>query len=155
MLSVAGEVFSKLGVDMKNYAFTDMWAGPPNYNGTYDVDDSLTALIRTQGPTITVNGAWAENIGTGETYIDFIGDKAGIRLQYGKDFTVYTAENGALVEYKPKHSTRDMFQTEIDSFVECVQTGAKSPAHIETVIITAQMMQAIYDSAAGHREIYL
>ena len=153
--SVSGEVFCKLGVDMENYAYKNMWAGPPDYNGIYDVDDSVTALIRTEGPTITVNGAWAENIGAGETYIDFIGDKAGIRLQYGSDFTVYTAENGALVEYKPEFKSSDMFQREIDSFIDCIVTGVKSPSHIDTAIITAQMMQAIYDSAKQHREVYL
>ena len=155
VFSVTGEVFSKLGRDMKNYAYTSMWAGPPNYNGTYDVDDSVTAMIRTAGPTITVNGAWAENIGTSEQFIDFIGDKAGIRLQYGGDFTVYTAEHGSLVEYTPKFTKRDMFQREIDSFIDCIETGEKLPSHIDTNIVTSQMMQAIYDSAKQHREIYL
>jgi len=154
--SVSGEVFGMLGRDIQNYAYTNMWAGPPVLDGIFDVEDSVTALIRTEGPTITVNGAWAENIGAGgETYIDFIGDKAGIRLNYGSDFTVYTAENGALVEYKPKFNSKDMYQREIDNFIECVETGAKSPAHIDTAIITAQMMQAIYDSAMQHREVYL
>ena len=153
--SVSGEIFCKLGKDMKNYAYTDMWAGPPDYNGIYDVDDSVTAMIRTAGPTITVNGAWAENIGTNEQYIDFIGDKAGIRLQYGGDFTVYSAEHGTLVEYKPQFNKSGMFQHEIDAFVNCIKTGEKLASHIDTVIITAQMMQAIYDSAQQHREIYL
>jgi len=153
--TVSGEAFCKLGKDMKNYAYRDMWAGPPDYSGTYDVDDSVTAIIRTAGPVITVNGAWAENIGKGEQYIDFIGDKAGIRLQYGADFTVFTAEHGALVEYKPERKSRDHFQNEIDAFVRCVGTGEKLASHIDTVIITSEMMQGIYDSAERHREISL
>jgi len=155
VFSVSGEVFSKLGKDMQNYAYTDMWAGPPNYDGIYDVDDSVTAMIRTAGPVITLNGAWAENIGEGGQFIDFIGDKAGIRLQYGGDFTLYTAEHGSLVEYKPVFNTSDMFQREIDSFVRSIETGEKLASHIDTVIVTAEMMQAIYDSAKQHREIYL
>jgi len=156
VFSVSGEIFGKLGRDIKGYAYKDMWAGPPVPNGIFDVEDSVTALIRTGGPTITINGAWAENINAGgEQYIDFIGDKAGIRLKYGSDFTVYTAENGALIEYKPQFSTSDMYQQEINNFVECIETGAKSPSHIDTAIITAQMMQAIYDSAMSHREVYL
>jgi len=153
--TVTGEVFCKLGVDMDNYVYETMWAGPPTPNGIYDVDDSVTALIRTAGPTITVNGAWAENIGEGGMFIDFIGDKAGVRLNYGGDFTLYTAEHGALVEYKPKTKSRDMFQNEIDAFVDSVKTGEKIASHIDTVIITAEMMQAIYDSAESHREISL
>ena len=78
-LTVSGEAFSKLGVNMRNYAFTDMWAGPPKYDGVYDVDDSVTALVRTEGPTITVHGAWAQNIGENEMYVDFMGTEAGIR----------------------------------------------------------------------------
>ena len=154
--TVSGEVFCKLGLDMKNYAYTNMWAGPPDYSGTYDVDDSVTAMIRTAGPVITINGAWAENIGEGGgQYIDFIGDKAGIRLRYGSDFTVYTAEHGALVDYKPVYKSRDHFQNEIDAFVRCIGTGEKLASHIDTVIVTAQMMQAIYDSSEQHREIVL
>lgn len=154
-LTVSGEAFSKLGVNMKEYAFTDMWAGPPKYDGVYDVDDSVTALVRTEGPTITVHGAWAQNIGENEMYVDFMGTKAGIRLQYGREFKVYTAENGALVEYEPKFKATDMFQNEIDAFVDCIKTGKKLPSHIDTVIITARIMQAIYDSAETHREIVL
>ena len=153
--TVTGETFCKLGKNMEEYAYTDMWAGPPDYNGIYDVDDSVTGLIRTSGPVITLNGAWAQNIGVAEQYIDFMGDKAGIRLQYGKDFTVYTAEHGALVEYKPVFQMRDHFQNEIDAFIDCIKTGKKLPSHIDTVVITAQMMQAIYDSADQHREIVL
>ena len=154
-LTVSGEVFSKLGVNMKDYAFLDMWAGPPKYDGVYDVDDSVTAMVRTEGPIITVHGAWAQNIGENEMYVDFMGTEAGIRLQYGKDFKVYTAENGALVDYTPKFKATDMFQNEIDAFIDCIKTGKKLPSHIDTVIITARIMQAIYDSAEAHREIVL
>jgi len=153
--TVTGETFCKLGKDMKNYVYTDMWAGPPKYDGVYDVDDSVTALIRTEGPVITVNGAWAQNIGESEQYIDFMGDKGGIRLHYGKDFDVYTTEDGALVKYTPQFQMRDHFQNEIDAFLRCIKTGEKLPSHIDTVIVTAEMMQAIYDSAEQHKEIQL
>ncbi len=153
--TVTGETFCKLGKDMKNYVYTDMWAGPPKYDGVYDVDDSVTALIRTEGPVITVNGAWAQNIGESEQYIDFMGDKGGIRLHYGKDFDVYTTEDGALVKYTPQFQMRDHFQNEIDAFLRCIKTGEKLPSHIDTVIVTAEMMQAIYDSAEQHKEIAL
>ncbi len=155
--TVTGETFCKLGRDMKNYAYVNMWAeqSSDKENGTYDVDDSVTGMIRTEGPVITLNGAWAQNIGESETYIDFMGDKGGIRLHYGSDFTVYTVENGALVEFTPKFNMRDHFQNEIDAFIGCIKSGEKLPSHIDTVIITAEMMQAIYDSAEQHHEISL
>lgn len=154
-LTVSGEVFSKLGRDIDNYTYVNMWAGPPTPGGTYDVDDSVTALIRTQGPVFTVHGAWAQNIGEREQYIDFMGDKAGIRLNYGAGFTVYGAQDGALTTTQPQFTSPDMFQREIDEFIDGIKTGRKLPSHIDTSIITAKMMQAIYDSAAQHKEVVL
>ncbi len=81
-----------------------------------------------------------------------MGDKGGIRLQYGGDFTLYTVEHGALVKYTPELQTKNMFETEINSFVRCVRTGEKLPSHIDTAVLTSQIMQAIYDSAETHRK---
>lgn len=154
-VTVSGETFCKLGRDIAGYTCTYMWAGPRKPGGTYDVDDSVTALIRTQGPVLSVHGAWAQNIGQKEQYIDFMGDRGGIRLDYGGGYTFYNAEDGALVSHKPEYEMGNMFEEEINAFVNCVRTGEKLPSHIDTVIITAQMMQAIYDSAASHREVTL
>jgi predicted dehydrogenase len=154
-VTVSGETFCKLGRDIEGYTCKSMWAGPRKLGGTYDVDDSVTALIRTQGPVLSVHGAWAQNIGQTEQYIDFMGDKGGIRLDYGGYYTFYNAEGGALVTHKPEYEMGNMFEEEINAFVMCVKTGEKLPSHIDTVIITAQMMQAIYDSAQSHREVTL
>ena len=88
-------------------------------------------------------------------YIDFLGTKAGIRLHYGSTFDVFKAEHGALVSYTPDYNDTPMFQNELNAFLRCIKTGEKLPSHIDTVIITAKMMQAIYDSAEKHREIVL
>lgn len=155
-LTVSAKAFSKLGVDMKNYVYESMWAeNTKDLNGTYDVDDSVTGFVRTSGPTITFNGAWAQNIGIGEGYIDFLGTKAGIRLTYGGNFTVWGTKDGKLTSCTPEFENVNHFQTEIDSFVRCIRTGEKLPSHIDTVIITAKMMQAMYDSSAIGKEIDL
>lgn len=153
--TVSGEAFSVLGQDMPAYTYRKMWAGPPQLDGVYDVEESITGLVRTQGPVISFTGAWAQNIDEKECYIDFMGDKAGIRLQYGGHFTLYSAEHGALVKYTPEFEMTDMFENEINAFVDYVQTGKEMPSRIETVAITARLMQAVYDSAAQHREIVL
>ncbi len=155
-LTVSAKAFSKLGVDMPNYVYNWMWSEETkDLNGTYDVDDFVTGFVRTEGPTITFNGAWAQNIGVSETYIDFIGTKAGIRLNYGGDFTMYTTSCDTLIDFKPKFKDVPMFQNEIDSFINCIKTGEKLPSHIDKAIITATMMQAMYDSSEQNKEIVL
>lgn len=154
--TVTGEAFCKLGKDMPNYVYKNMWSeNTKDLNGTYDVDDSVTALIRTSGPVITVNGAWAQNIGVADQYIDFMGDKGGIRLNYGGNFTYYTSEYGSLVSYTPEYNTTNMYENEINAFIDCIKTGEKLTSHVDTAIITAKMMQAIYDSSEKHEEIKL
>ncbi len=153
--TVSAEEFSYLGKDIENYVYTDMWAGPPVKDGIYDVEEGVTGMVRTDGPVITFNGAWAQNIGEDEMFIDFLGTKGGIRLQYGSDFTLYATKNGMLTKTLFKMNAPDMFQEEIDSFINCVETGKKLPSHIDTNIVTAQLIDAIYRSAQSHEEVTL
>lgn len=153
--TVSGQAFSKLGKNIDEYTYVDMWAGPPVKNGVYDVEDSVAAIIRTAGPTITLNGAWAQNIGKDEMFIDFIGDKAGIRLDYGAGFTMWSAEDGALIETKPKFNMTNHYDNEIDSFLDCILEGKKNAADIDNAVMTSQIMQAIYDSSDEGHEIAL
>lgn len=153
-LTASGEAFCKLGVDMKNYTYTSMWAaGTNDTNGTYDVDDSVTGLVRTTGPVISFNGAWAQNIGESETYIDFMGDKAGIRLQYCHDFKIYGVKNGMLTETQVSCATTDMYENEVNDFIECVRSGRHNQQYIDNAVLTSKIMQAIYDSSEAHREV--
>jgi len=153
--TVSAEQFSYLGNPIENYVYQSMWAGPPKKDGICDVDDGITGMVRTEGPVITFNGAWAQNIGVDEMFIDFIGTKGGIRLQYGKDFTYYSTMNGMLSETNFKTQETSMFQNEIDAFIDCIESGEKLVSHIDTNIITARMMDAIYRSAELGKEITL
>lgn len=154
-LTATGETFSKLGSPIKDYVYTNMWAGPAINDGIYDVEEGVTGMVRTDGPIISFNGAWAQNIGETEMFIDFMGTKGGIRLQYGEDFTFYSTKNGMLSTTTYKFDMPSMFQNEINSFIDCIESGEKLPSHIDTNIITAKMMDAIYRSAEEHREVAL
>ncbi len=153
-LTVSGKAFCKLGTDIPNYVYRGMWAeDTKNLNGIYDVDDFVSAFVRTNGPTVSINGAWAQNLEIGESFIDFLGTKAGIRLQYGGKFEIFGVHDGQLTREKPEYEMCDMFHNEIASFLRCIETGEKLPSHIDTVIVTAKLMQGIYDSSAASREI--
>ena len=153
--TVSAQQFSKLGNPMEDYVYTQMWAGPPKYDGINDVEEAVTGIVRTEGPTITFNGAWAQNIGENEMFIDFMGTKGGIRLMYGADFTLYSTKNGMLSKTTFNSQQKSMFQEEIDCFVDCVESGEKLVSHIDTNIITAKMMDAIYRSAEFGKEVEL
>ena len=155
-LTVSGEAFCKLGVDMKNYVFTHMWSQDTmDLNGTYDVDDSVTGLIRTSGPVITFNGAWAENINEEGTFIDFIGDKGGIRHEYLGGFTLYTVQDGMLCTTKPSFTQNDMHRDEVLDFVRSVRNHERNRNDISKAILTSRIMQGLYDSSDRHSEISL
>ena len=155
LLTASGEAFCKLGKDMKNYTYTSMWAEDTKNveTGIYDVDDSVTGLVRTEGATLSFNGAWAQNIGVNETFIDFMGDKGGVRLQYCGKYTYYTARDGMLIEEKPDYVLNGMHHDEVIDFVECVRKGERNRNDIKYAVGTSKILQAIYDSSATHREI--
>jgi len=157
--TVSAEEFKKLGNPISEYVYKEMWAGPPKPDGINDVEEGITGMVRTDGPIITFNGAWAQNIGEDEMFIDFIGTKGGIRLFYTEDFIFYSTKNGMLTKTTFKMlegmEFAPMFQNEIDSFIRCIETGEKLPSHIDTNIITAQMLDAIYRSCEEHKEIVL
>lgn len=153
-LNASGEAFCKLGKDIKNYVCTNMWAADScDMNGTYDVDDSVVGIIRTEGPVVSFNGAWAQNVGMDEMFIDFMGDKAGIRLQYCSDFQIWSVKNGMLTETKVAAKETDMYENEINDFIRCIKTGDKNQQYIDYAVETSKIMQAIYDSSDSHSEI--
>lgn len=154
VISCDGEAFCKLGKDMKNYVTMRMWAEDSSNreSGTYDVDDSVVGLVRTSSSVISFNGAWAQNIGVDETYIDFIGTKGGIRLDYGGGFVFYTAENGALYEVKPEFPMNNIHRTEVLDFIEAVREGRRTRNDIKYAVGTSRIMQALYESSDSHSE---
>lgn len=157
-LTCSGEAHSKLGVEMDKYVFTGMWAGDYSdiNKGTYDVDDFVTGLVRTTGATITFNGAWAQNIGEHECFIDFMGTKAGIRMQYGGKFVMYSTLNSMLTTITPdyKSSGFDYF-AEVESFVNSVRTREPNQAYIDKAIVTSKILDAFYRSSESHKEVSL
>ncbi len=156
VLSVSGQTYSKLGSPMREYVYEDMWAGPPDFEGVYDVEEFVTGLIRTDKATISLNGAWAQNVPDDDSrFIEFLGTKAGIRLTYGGGFTISGAKDGKLFRQTPDYPKNDMFYDELDAFLACAKTGERIRSNASEVLITAQMMQALYDSSALGREIRL
>ena len=157
-LTCSGVAHSKLGTAMKDYVYTNMWAEDTKNTetGTFDVDDFVTGLIRTDKAAITFNGAWAQNINENELFVDFLGTKGGIRMQYGGKFKLYSTMCGMLTDITPNYnSTGFDYAAEIKSFVDSVITRKPNQAYIDNAVITSKILDAIYRSSDSGKEVTL
>lgn len=153
--TVTCDSYCEIAKDMKSYKYKSMWAEDTAdvENGTNDVDDFITGHIRTEGPSISFNGAWAQNLDQKDTYIDFLGDQGGARLYYAKDFEVF---DGATLEtVKPEIEPHKMHELEDIAFIDAVQQGRITRSHINNVLQSAQLLDSLYQSADKKEEIKL
>ncbi len=151
--SISGVAYGKLAVKPRDYAYISMWAGPPNYDGVCNVEEYVSGLLRTSGPSVSFEGAWAQNIGESAMFIDFLGTKAGIRLKYGGDFTIYSHKNGRLYKTEPTMRKSDMYQTEIDAFLQSITSGKPCASAIDAVLPTQRVLDGFYRSAKSGKEV--
>ena len=151
--TVSAKTYSKLGNPMENYTYASMWAGPPKYDGEYSVEEFVTGFVRTDGPTLSINGAWAQNIGETAEFVEFLGDKGGIKLQYGGNFTMWSTMNGMLTETKFEYQTENMYNAEIRDFLLKAPKGIKTKANIDQALVTCKLMDMIYESSDKDEEI--
>lgn len=153
--TVTADTYSEMAKDMKEYKYKSMWAEDIKdvENGTNDVEDFISGYVRTDKASISINGAWAQNIDKEEMFIDFLGDKAGARLTYGGKFEIYDAKT--LETATPEYDIPYMFLCEDRAFVESITTGVKTRSHIDNVLESAKFLDYLYQSADVRKEIAL
>ena len=153
--SASCDAYCEMAKDMKSYKYKSMWAEDTKNveSGVNDVDDFITGYIRTDKASISFNGAWAQNVGIKEMYVDFLGDKGGARLDYGKLFTFWSADT--LEKCTPEYDIPDMYEMEDRAFLEACRSGIKDKNNIDNVLESAKLLQSLYDSAEKHEEINL
>lgn len=146
--------YNEMAKDIKSYTYKSMWAEDTmDPEGTNDVDDMITGFIRTSGSSISFNGAWAQNIGHNEMFIDFMGDKGGARLAYGKKFTFYSGDT--LESFEPEYDIPNMYLCEDEAFFESCRTGEKNRSHIDNILNSMLLLDTLYQSAERGEEIKL
>lgn len=149
------DTYCEMAKDMKSYKFTGMWAQNTSdiEHGTNDVDDFVTGYVRTDKASISFNGAWAQNLDKREMFIDFLGDKGGARLDYGNKFIFCNGET--LATEAPEYEIPNMYLCEDRDFIRCLATGEKNRNNIDNILESAKLLDALYQSAAIHKEIEL
>lgn len=151
--SVTGEAYSEMAKDMKTYKYHYMWAEDTSdiERGVNDVEDFISGFVRTDKASISLNGAWAQNVQEEEMYVDFLGDKGGARLTYGGTFAFYDAQS--LSKVVSDSDIPNHYQKEDEAFIRAIGSGEETRSNIKHILETAKLMDALYRSSAEHREI--
>ncbi len=149
--SVTANTYSEMAKDIRAYKYKSMWAEDTmKLDGTNDVEDFVTGFVRTDKASISFNGAWAQNIGKGDTYVDFLGDKGGVRLDYCGHFSFFGDD---LTEDRPDFEIPDMYELEDADFLNACIEGRKNKSHIDNILESAKLLDAIYRSAEEKKEL--
>ena len=153
--NVTCDAYSEMAKDMKSYKYKEMWAEDTSdvENGVNDVDDFISGYVRTDKASISFNGAWAQNLDINEMYVDILGDKGGARLYYTKDFEFASAQDLSTV--KPELDNPPMHTAEDVAFIECIKTGKPDRNHIDNILESMKLLDALYQSAEKKEEIIL
>ena len=153
--TVTCEQYCEMAKDMQAYKYRAMWAEDTKdvVHGTNDVEDFISGFIRTDKANISFNGAWAQNIDAEDMFIDFMGDKGGIRLIYGGKFT-YT-RGDTLETVQPEYDMPDAYREEDKAFMAAIESGKRNKADVKYILESAKLLQALYDSAEAHKELTL
>ncbi len=154
-LSATCDAYSEMAKELGAYRYEHMWAEDTAdiAHGTNDVDDFISGYVRTDKANISFNGAWAQNIPNEEMYIDFLGDRGGARLTYGKKFTFTDA--ATLQTETPEYDIPNMYLCEDRAFIESIESGVKCRNHISHILESARLLGALYEAAEGHGEVRL
>lgn len=153
--NVTCDAYSEMAKNMKEYKYNYMWAEDTSdiENGVNDVDDFVTGYVRTDKASISFNGAWAQNIAESDMFIDFMGDKAGARLEYGGKFKIYDGET--LETISPEYEIPNMYLCEDRAFIESISTGEKNRNNIENILESMKLLESLYVSSEKGKEVEL
>lgn len=153
--TVTCNAYNEMAKDMKkyNYAGYGMWAEDTAdiEHGVNDVEDYITGYIRTDKASISFNGAWAQNIPETEMFIDFLGDKGGIRLQYRGQFMFF--DGTTLKKEQSDIDIPDMYMVEDKAFLESIDSGVKDKNYVDNVLESAKLLQLLYESSDKNQEV--
>jgi predicted dehydrogenase len=149
---VSAKVYSKFGSPMQDYHYISMWAGPPKFEGTFDVDDYAAGIVRFgDKATLSFEVAWAANA-KDEQMLEILGTKGG--LVVGGDTVLLTEVDNMMADIKLNYNKDGGgFPQEMAKFVAAVKGEAAPPATGEQGVIAMRLIDAIYASSAQNAEV--
>lgn len=153
-VSVYGAAYAEFGPRKKGIG---TW-GKPDWNGTYDVEDLATAIIKMEdGSTLTLDVSWAVHTDTDDMpFVKLMGTEGGavLRGSEGKFLTEQFDQpmEAALSEPAGDEGGRVRLSRH---FLECVREGKQPWTSAETGLRSNLIIDAIYESSRTGNEVKL
>lgn len=152
--SVSAKTYAKFGPDMKRYRYVGMWAGPPKFDGVFDVEDYSAGFVRFgKQATMTFEICWAANANE-DTYVDILGDKAGVRAMDAKPLQFLTEHGNRPADICPQYDANvNGFESQAKTFVAACRSEAPPAATGEQGVVVMKLIDAVYRSSRENREV--
>ncbi len=149
------------GSPIESYGFQEMWGGPPDPAGVFDVEDAVTALVRFDGElSMELNVAWAANIDPDHLRdgIVLLGDAGGCVVDLWQNELILTTErDGQVVTEKQDLPAGDAWDSawrrQAERFCHCVETRTPPEASAADGRAVQTVVDALYRSADEEREV--
>ncbi|MAT81816.1 MAG: hypothetical protein CMJ29_09265 [Phycisphaerae bacterium] len=152
--AVATSIF---GSPLYEYRFTNMWAGPPDPKGTFDVEDGASVQLRcANGLSISLEMAWASHLpdGTLPDGVTLFGEQGAMHFDiWGDQLLIGTEMDGEQVEVVHKLPEGEgwgtAFKRQHETFAaNCISGTAPEPSgeHGRDV---QRVLEAMYASVAA------
>lgn len=158
---VSGITWARFGSPIADYRYTDMWAGPPRLDGTFDVEDAATALLRCAGGvSIELTVTWATNAPSAalKDGITIWGSKGGGHFEVlGKSIVVAREVDGAVVDAEHActkgNALDEAWDQQYRNFSRLVTRGGPACAPGVEARALQAAIDAIYESSRLGREV--
>ncbi|MCC2685205.1 MAG: oxidoreductase [Paenibacillaceae bacterium] len=154
-VSVYGSTYAEFGPHKRGIG---NW-GTPNWEGSFDVEDLATALIKMEdGSTLSLEVSWAVHGGVENNgpFVHLMGTDGGASLR-GKEGKIYKEQSGETIDSKVeagdgKENPRiPMYK----HFIECLELGTVPISNAMTGYTNNLILDAIYRSSQSGNEVKL
>lgn len=121
---------STFGSPPDSYKFTNMWAGPPELEGAFDVEDGASAMLRCAGGVgVTIEASWASHLpdGTIGDGVTLLGTKGAMHFDiWGNHVLVGTELGGEMADAKMPVEEGEGWGTAFKREHECFARSCQS-----------------------------
>ncbi len=125
--------------------------GITNPEGYYDVEDLASAMIKMEnGATVTFEVSWASHIEKEKFFVEVLGDNAGLDLQSA---TIFTTEDGSLVDKKVEFEERNAYMDEMNHFIDCILKDEEPLTRPEELLGLQRALDMILKSCQENRVV--